>query len=758
MTGSGNFRGWLKHGMVLCLGGLCLLAFAKVIIGSFADWNFPAEMVLFDAINHFWQDNFHFFRLPHFDWHSDFLLYPYGLDVTFINWGFEMSIFASVVQRLGILAWGQWYYLFSLALTFFGTYLLLWRRKGCGWALFFSFALAFCNYAAICKFPGHYALCIVHWGILSVLLDVILVEKFWAGEHLSARFVLTKVLFLLLCLGLELGYIAGFACFSFFVVCCFLLVSKFVQTRSIRQTGKWIAEEFSNVVRTFPCSRWNFVLLFLLGLVAWVYLPIICQIMTHTPAQEGTVIWPTNPLRIFHPILPWYNPATTSTSHQGLMGRDVIDTIYAWSAGLSALLFCCLGIVFGGVKGIRKWFPFVLILLAVLFIRQFPIATYFPAFKYARIPERFSPYLGCLLLVPLVLVIRPKRLGPTLRRTWILSTLAVAIVWAVEFGTAYSHTFPWKDSYKITPFASDYRKAVEVVQKLPGEALFFIPFSAHGGDGRGFENAYHSQTAYQMQFSAKCGKKMNGCYIGRMFPDLYLKDFDRLPWMLFVDGRKWTLEMWSVLKDFFKATDFAACVVDRSALRAEQYADIVKNIGSSAASFDLHGQRYEVLPLSAELRGGKKDMNAVLNLELISSLTPRAVKLSDEPIARLISGFSTRESWGVWSMQRECVLRICLPQSLDGQRVIVNAQAFVRTKHVDVYSGSRKLAEWNVVVPPMTPADYVIDVPTELAGRTLELRLVQDDVVAPCEVDPANGDRRTLGMGLISMRLGTKEQ
>ena len=753
--GRKSFYAMLKHVVAIGVAVVCLVTFIKLVIGPFTDWNFSAESVLFEAMSYFWQDHFDFFRLLHFNWHSDCFLYPYGIDITFINWAFEMGVFFTFTQKLGIAAWGQWYYLYSLALTFFGTYLLLWRRKGWGWALFFAFVLTFCNYAATCKFPCHYALCIVHWGILSVVLDVILVEKFWANEHISARFILIKTLVLLLCFGLELGYIAGFACFSFFIVGCFLLLSKLVQTKSFVQTWKWVVGEALNIIRTFTVSRWNIILLFLVILVAWVYLPVIFQIMTHTPPQGKTVIWETNPLRIFHPIFPGYNPAVTFQTRQGFMGWGLVDTIYAWSAGLSALLFCCFGVVAGGFKGVKKWLPFCLITLGALLMYHFPVATYFPAFKYARIPERFSPYLSCLLLVPLILApycrcpLRFPRCG------WITAASLACLLWVIEIWTAYAQTFFWSKDYRPAPFTSECNSAFEIVRQLPGEALFFMPFSSGDGQG-GFDSTI---TAHQMQFAARCGKKVNSCYIGRMFPDLYLKDFYRIPWRLFMDGRTWTPQMWNLLKSYFMATDFAACVIDKKAFTDEQYADIVRHLGASVASFDLDKQRYEVFPLPSALRGGKKDMDAVLNLEMGSALTACEAKISERPVEIwLQDGFSAVEPWGVWSVRKECSLSVRIPSASDGLQLIVKAQAYMRTKRVQVYSGEQKLAEWNMTGPLVTPADYVVAIPSELTGRRLELRLVQDDVVAPCEVDPANGDTRTLGIGLISMRLANEEK
>ena len=73
-------------------------------------------------------------------------------------------------------------------------------------------------------------------------------------------------------------------------------------------------------------------------------------------------------------------------------------------------------------------------------------------------------------------------------------------------------------------------------------------------------------------------------------------------------------------------------------------------------------------------------------------------------------------------------------------------------KTADVYCGDRKLAEWKVVAQPFAPADYAVDIPPDLTGREIELRIEQHDAVRPCDIG-FNDDSRTLGLGFISVRL-----
>ena len=744
-----------RHFLALAVGIIGLCAFSYLVIRSFSDWNFFEESVAFDFINYFWGENFRFFRIPHFDWHSDYLLYPYGCDVTFIFWGFEMNIFGALFKWMfGSGPWGQCYYLYSLCITYLGVYLLLVNRRGRVCATLFAFTLTFCNYAAICKFPMHFTLCIVHWPILSVLFDVVTIEKFWNGERFSVRFVLIRALVLLLCLGLELGYIAGFACFSFAFTCVYMFCMEVARKRSIGAVKKELMAEVCRTLRSLGESPWNIVLVCLIVIVSWVYLPIIFQILTNAPTQsQQPTTWGTNPLRIFLPIFPGWNAATTLSQPTSMMGRAVHGTIYAWSAGWSALLVFWIGIVIGGKKNVKKWFPFVFVLFLFIAMRWIPIVSWIPMFKYARIPERFSPYLLVTLMIPLYYSFGEIRSWlVSIRKAWWAILMPVLIVWVLETSTAYTGTFLWADSYPLSKFSDDYIAAERKVRELPGEALFFMPFSAHGGDGRGLTD-YHYLTAHQMQFAARCGKKMNGIYLGRMAEDVYLKDFSCMNWRSYFGHNPWSKAQWDNLEEFFRNSDFCAVVIETKILTPEQRDDIVAHLGASIAKFAIFDNVYEVIPMPKNLRGSKdvsKISSHIFNYGEISS-TPFFFKDFKSSV-QFVSGFATVEPWGIWSDEKTVQMRFAVPKRETPVRVIINAQAFLGMKTADVYCEERKLAEWKMTVAPMTPSDYAVEIPPELTGAAVTLRIEQHDAVRPCDIGFSD-DSRTLGLGFISIRM-----
>ena len=739
-----------RHFLALAVGIIGLCVFSQLVIRLFADWYFPAESVSLEYINFFWGENFRFFRIPHFEWHSDYFLYPYGCDVTFIFWEFEMNVFGSLFAKLfGDGPWAQCYYLFSLSIMFFGTYALLINRKGRGWAIFFAFLLTFCNYAAICKFPGHFTHCIVHWAVLSILFDVIVIEKFWNREHLSAQFVLAMILVLLLCLGLELGYIAGFACFSFFVTCAYMFCAEVIRGHSVATPFRASIVEVRGVFRSFSASRWNVGLLVLIALVVWVYLPIIFQIVANAPAEVGDgPIWNTNPLRVFLPIFPGFNPATSSPT----FSKNVVDTVYAWSAGWWMLLLFIAGVLLGGRRNVKKWIPFFVIMLLAMIMRWVPVLKFFPAFKYARIPERFSVYLVVLLLVPFYYSCKDLFIG-AIRRETMLAILPALALFFVEVSTAYTKTFAWLYDYPLNMLPDDYLAAERKVRALPGEALFFMPFSAHGGNIRGMLD-YHSLTAHQMQFAARCRKKMNGVYLGRWVNE-YAKNFSLMNWPRYIGKKVWTKKMWQSLEQFFRNSDFCAVVMETTLLTPEQRADIIAHIGKPAAKFSIFSNQYEIIPMPDRLRG-RKDIEEICkiscSLELKELGTVPEYFREDMPGIALVDGFSQREPWGVWTADKTCRIRLAVPKGGSSVRVVFNAQAFIRMKTADVYCGNRKLAEWKVVAKPFAPADYAVDIPPDLTGKEIELRIEQHDAVRPCDIGFSD-DSRTLGFGFISVRL-----
>ena len=80
-----------------------------------------------------------------------------------------------------------------------------------------------------------------------------------------------------------------------------------------------------------------------------------------------------------------------------------------------------------------------------------------------------------------------------------------------------------------------------------------------------------------------------------------------------------------------------------------------------------------------------------------------------------------------------------------------------------MYRVSRKLnlgvfgAAGEMEVPPMTPADYVVDIPPEMSGKPILLSFHWHDAARPCDLG-MSADGQELGLGFISMRLSGGEK
>ena len=603
-------KNFAKRHLAACIIGCAGVAFFSwYVIGNFTSYYFNAEGVQWDALCAMFRSNYHFLPVPHLDLSGDCLLYPYGIDITFVPWWFGHH-YSQLFCRLltGGLYPTQWFYVYSLLVTFFGVYALVCRRKGPFWGCFFAFALTFCNYAAICKFPGHNQLCHVHWLAISFVLDLILVEKFWNRERFSAQFFQCRVLVWCLCLGMELGYVAGLALTVSLFSLAYTGIVLLLRERSASGCWRFVKEALHDFFETYRASLFcNVVLTLLVLAAAWLFLPLAVQISMHASVMtEKTQIWRTHPFRLFLPIFPGLNPATVP--NQGRFAE--VDTVYAWNAGWFFLLVFILALLKGWLKGLKRSFPFVLLFALFLLFYHFPVLSCLPMLKCSRIAERFSPGVILFLIAPLYFCV--SRFSASACRTFVRqkweSLLLLGGLFALEFVTAYASALPWARDLPLVDFPKDYCAAVEKVSKMPGEAIFFLPFSAHGGNGKGM-GRYHLLTAHQMQFAAKCGKKLNGCYLGRMLPELYLKEFDRFDWPSYLESdHAWPKQKWQAFETFLANSDFCALIVARNQLPEAIVSDVMAHLGAPACEFKIFSETYAVIPVPAHLRGRKPGM------------------------------------------------------------------------------------------------------------------------------------------------------
>lgn len=742
------------HIVPILIGIVGLTAFSTYIIGEFSDFYFPEEGVAAEAINVFFSENFKFFALPHFKWHTDYFLYPFGIDSTFLFWQFGLNF----VETLSYYIFGstfpcQWYYVLSLAITYFGVYFLICQRRGCFWATFFAVSLTFCNYASICKFPAHFSHCIMHWMVLSLLTDAIIIEKVLKRESFSTLFLQSKVLLLLLCLGLEMGYIAGLCCLSFLMTAAYCALI-YIARRAICDEGEiFVKDIMRKVLGSYKSNLYgNVVLSFLIFLVFYIYVPIVLQILVHTPSGMKEALWESHPLRILLPILPGFN---AGMHLHGPLG--VTDTVFAWNVGWFFLVLFVIAICWRPRENFLKWLPFVVLFALILAFPKFPILRLFPAFKCVRIAERFSPVIIVLVLIPLFFVCaRPtleslKRFVRTKSFLWPLIPLFF-VETVVAYGTI---NYVIKDvlGYGLVKVPQDYRVAVDLVSKLPGEAIFFFPFTAHGGGGDGgFEIAgFHRKTCFQMQFAAKCGKKMNGAYVGRMFVKLYLSDFLNMKWP--IDGQRPFSEcQWMMLEKFFKSSNFSCFILETTHVSEALRDDVRRRFGGELTSFNVFNLHFEVYALTDGWRQENADLERIKSIphEIFGRISYGRYSLPGEGNF-LLRGFHSPEPGGVWTSDDESEIQFVLDKPETEDRIVVlKAWAVPSVHRVDVYCNNEKI---DVLAVRPEESDYVLKIDKKF-GRHICIKLVHHDLSRGCEAWPGSKDTRLLGFFIKEISIG----
>lgn len=135
-----------------------------------------------------------------------------------------------------------------------------------------------------------------------------------------------------------------------------------------------------------------------------------------------------------------------------------------------------------------------------------------------------------------------------------------------------------------------------------------------------------------------------------------------------------------------------------------------------------------------------------------SSLTRQEQKIAD--CVTLESGFGNVEKWGVWSIAKTSVISLVLPAEPKDLSLVFKAQAFGKIKYVDVFYGTQKIAHWPIV--KYSADDYVLDCSALPRGKRIRLTFESNELSRPCDLIEGSADKRTLGFGLCSVRIGGK--
>ena len=643
--------------------GCVSLAFSLLVIKNFSlpltGWAGvgPHPLLNHDYVDYweymgfFFAKNLKLLPIPHLDMVNNQVFYPYGVNSVFQAWGIERDIFYAIFYLFfGVGPWLQFYYLLTLLITAIGTFILLVRDYGIFRASGAGFIVSFFNFYAIHKYPHHLLVSFIHWTTLSLIADFLIVKRVVLKQHVSLRLILVRACLLILSLGQDLGYVAGFALMSLTVSAIFIAV--LLSYRYCRKKLR-LTELFQRAVTTyktefFASSRTSLVLLCLCIIAGYIYLPLALQIAREAKSFDFTGIssgaWWVHPLRLLIPFFPFLNPGQVVFDQ---VLRDSPEGLGAGSPGWFLLILGTVGL-WQARKQITVFIPLLIIFLLCLFYHPslVPTLKIFPWFAFNRVAGRSSviyPVILCLFALQINLNWLRSR------NRQLVSALLVVLA-CTELYTAYS----FKLDYQPYLLNQSFFTYMDYVKKQPGEAVLDWPFCIHGGNGIGIcpYYRYNSVIHAMRRFHEK---KVMGQYFGRLHPS-QIEPYIQAGWdkLFFPDSsgvskkthqaRCFRADEWSFFTDFYKLNDFAGINLYVELLPEDCVSEFYARFGTPAVETLVPGAgRVKFIPKSPELRNQVNlALGATLKFEPLLDLSESKlnfIHLRESPKALMRQGF-----------------------------------------------------------------------------------------------------------------------
>jgi hypothetical protein len=459
--------------------------------------------------------NISFHPLPTLNLTNNESFYPYGVNAVFQPWGIERDLFYAISYSLfGIGGWVQIYYLVSISITFSGTFLLLYRDYHFARSLGAGLLVTLGSFYTVNKYPVQAGYAIIHWTTLSFIADFLIVKRCVLRQKLSFQLILIRLLILVLSLGQELGYVAGFALTSFAVSAFFMLALLVFRWQKRQISLDKIVLILGSWRRDILSSKFTTVFLSASILcVLYFNLPLVLEISRSAKSFDFSKVpsgsWWVSPFRLLVPFLPFLNPSQPFVNE---IFKDVPEGIgFEGSPGYFLLILGGFGL-WHTRKQIAIFIPLILIFITCVF--YYPALRIFPWFQFFRLGGRAT------MIYPIVLTLFalhfhwPEwRLG--VRK---LTLFLILLVACLEFFTFYS----FRTGYQPYVFASDFWDYMARVQAQPGEAVLDFPFCATGGNAVGSAEGlcpYYGRTMSNFSLRRFHEKKVIGQYFGRLHPD-----------------------------------------------------------------------------------------------------------------------------------------------------------------------------------------------------------------------------------------------
>jgi hypothetical protein len=567
---------------------------------------------MYQFTSFYFAENIHWWPFPRLDLETDWSLYPYGINHVFLHWAFERDLLVAALTSLfGIGPWWQIYFIVSLSLGAGGVFLVLRQTVDRRAALAVAFGATFFNFYAIAKFPLHQPLSTIHWLLIGVALDYLLVRRhLQAEEPPTLTLWLWRLLVLVLSLGHDLGYVAGYGITSFLLATLWIGANRLGSLKDFD-----LGDAFRRLIGSLRANgrdRW-LVLAVLIAL--WLYFPLALQIArTANRFDFSEVRMPAeweHPLRLFVPLIPGLDPFDGETRLREWFG-DVTETwTFHFAPGLT---FVALGL--GGLASSRRHLriaaPFAILLLLLVTFNpfSFPWLRELPWFAFARSPGRAT------LLFPLLFGLLALGLRlPATRSRWRWPALALlAALGCAETATAFERIGRARRAFPATALEGELATLARTIRDTPGEALLEFPFAVAPSHTN--LDAYFSRLAGSSGLAILHGKKSVGYYTTRLHPrqldEVLLAGWAEmmLPSQAYAEmdraRRPFSAEEWNFFEEFLRANDFSGVLLYTDLLPAEAVEQFHRRLGPAVANAsgpDRAG-RIEFIPKPASLRSG----------------------------------------------------------------------------------------------------------------------------------------------------------
>ncbi|MFY7910900.1 MAG: hypothetical protein ACOVO2_15145 [Emticicia sp.] len=462
---------------------IAITIFLPIVYGVFFIRNFSmplsggGDVDEWEYVGYYLSQHLSFKPFPSLVFNHNQTFYPFGTTQVFSDWSLESNYwFAFFYNNFGHGAWLNYYYILSLIVSFLGSYLILKRDFGQTKAFFVGFIVTFFNFYALNKYPNHYNHSTIHWAILSLFTDFILVKRIILKENISLKWVYLKVFILLATLGMNLGYICGFALNSFVIslIAVILIIVKRI-ARGENQLKKYLIDWYADIKR----SPMLYLTLSLPSLIfMFLYLPLVLQIYFeaksfHLDDVNAPHFW-SHPLRMLLPYFPNFSALHNPFTY---LLNDMPEGLGSGSPG-----WVCLSLGIIGFFSNRKQFwlvflPLIILLLISTFYHpnKIPTLKIFPWGAYNRVPSRFTSLLpvifSCFFLPTDVRKIPYNK----------FFLVAFTTFFVLELSVVYKYRY----TQKPFEFEKNFFGYMQQVKMQKGEAVMDFPFCIVGGDGTG---------------------------------------------------------------------------------------------------------------------------------------------------------------------------------------------------------------------------------------------------------------------------------